>query len=116
MLSHLSRRCSEIPVLNLSEPLRALIMMGPWVSFSQDWDSTRRNLRKDIESTDALKRWAEVYLSGHVSDAYSEPLLADADWWNEIQVMDTLVVAGEDEIFVDAIIEWTKKFKVFLIF
>jgi hypothetical protein len=43
------------------------------------------------------------------SDAYIEPLLAEADWWKDLMVENIMVVVGTDEVLLDGIKSFTCK-------
>lgn len=112
IVSHLSHPSDEIPSLDLREKLGGMIQLSPWLSFDTSWPSMKFNASRDIDSTHTLKHWASQYLNGRVPDSYSEPVLAPSEWWKDAQVERTLVVAGEDEMFIDGAKAWMKSFKV----
>lgn len=112
ILSHLMHPSDNVPKLEVQTSLRGMILMSPWISFKTTWPSMTRNLDKDIDSLDALHEWSSDYLSGRASDNYVEPILAPRDWWTTAPVNRTLVVAGENEVFLDPITVWVDTFTV----
>lgn len=112
ILSHLMRPSSNLPGLTTQNPLRAMVLMSPWVSFDTSWGSMKSNYGKDIESREILTKWSQDYLGHKVSNNFSEAILAPWEWWKYAPVERTLVVAGADEVPIDHISIWVDKFKV----
>lgn len=112
VLSHLMHSSDSVLKLEVQTPLRGMILMSPWTSFKTTWPSMTRNLDKDIDSLDALHEWSSDYLNGRTSDNYVEPILAPREWWTAAPVSKTLVVAGENEVFLDPITVWVDTFTV----
>ncbi|KAF2009025.1 putative epsilon-lactone hydrolase, partial [Aaosphaeria arxii CBS 175.79] len=112
LLSHLNHPCQDLPPLQIDQPLKAAVLMSPWVSFSQDWPSCANNAHKDIDAPAVTELWSEMFLNGTKSNAYTEAVLAPDEWWKETPVEQTLVLAGEDEVLLDAIIAWYRKYQV----
>jgi hypothetical protein len=52
------------------------------------------------------------YLNGRESNNYIEAAEAPEWWWDNIQVQQTLVLAGGDEALLDPIKAWVSKFRV----
>ena len=46
-----------------------------------------------------------------VSDHYNQAITAPESWWEGLQVEEVLVVAGEEEVFVDGIKEFEGKLR-----
>ncbi|KAH6874361.1 putative epsilon-lactone hydrolase [Thelonectria olida] len=109
ILSHLMHPLESVPKLKAQTPLKGMILMSPWISFDITWPSMTRNLHKDIDSLDTLREWSSDYVNGRASDNYLEPILAPRDWWMSAPVNRTLVVAGENEVFLDPITEWAAR-------
>lgn len=112
ILSHLTHSSSDLPELRIDEPIKALVLISPWVSFSQDWSSAKQNLRKDIDAPEATELWSKLFLNGTTSNEFTEAILAGEDWWKNSPVKQTLVLAGEDEVLLDPIVAWYQKFQV----
>lgn len=112
IISHLSHPSTDVPKLELDGKLGGMIQLSPWLSFDTSWPSMKYNAGKDIDSAHTLKEWANTYLNGRPADNYSEPVLAPSSWWQDAQVEKTLVVVGEDEMFIDGVKAWAKSFEV----
>lgn len=112
ILSHLKYRSVDVPELTVEEPLKGAILLSPWVSHSHEWPSMKLNKHKDIDSVEVTERWSKLYLDGQPSNYYVEAVTAPQEWWNGIQVEQTLVLAGTDEVLLDPIRTWASKFKV----
>ncbi|TVY13587.1 putative alpha/beta hydrolase [Lachnellula arida] len=122
LLSHLLHPHPDIPKLSISMPLRAAFLYSPWVSFDTSHDSYTKNDVKDTLVPDILRKWAGSYLGtvdretdpGVVvgGNNYSEPLLADASWWEGMHniVKDMWIWAGENEVFLDSLRDFGAKF------
>ncbi|KAL6228736.1 hypothetical protein BDW75DRAFT_250734 [Aspergillus navahoensis] len=113
VLSHMLHRSDDVPELVLDGPLKAAILLSPWVSFSQDWPSVAHNKEKDIDAQEVTTRWSQLYLNGRASNNYIEAVDAPAEWWKGTQVEQVLVLAGADEVLIDPIKLWTSKFRKF---
>ena len=121
ILSHILHPHPLIPPLKLSEgkSLAAVILMCPWVSFDMKrWASVRRNALKDCLSIPMNDDWSASFLGGAPIDAYNEPLCLSADdpWWQGLDrvVENVLILAGEDEILLDSILEMRDRLDVSL--
>ena len=114
VLSQIMHPSSDFPEIKLTdgEKLKALVLLAPWVSFRTDWPSEKRNRYKDLVSAYAGNKWSTDYMAGKETGAYSEAILAPADWWKDSKVEQLLAVCGEDELLVDPIKEWIGKYKV----
>ncbi|PCG94922.1 Alpha/beta hydrolase fold-3 [Penicillium occitanis (nom. inval.)] len=112
ILSHMTHPATGAPRLIVQEPLKAIALISPWVSFDHNWPSVRRNEHKDIEATDATALWSRIYLDVNPTNYYTEAARAPEEWWKEAKVQHTLVLAGEDEILLDPITAWVSNFQV----
>lgn len=112
VLSHLSHPHPSIAPLELSEPLRAALLIAPWVSFDNTADSFRRNQYKDCIDSRSLKPWSTAFLAGAPADNYNQPLRAPAEWWKDLKVEEVLIIACADEVLVDPIKEVAEKIEV----
>ncbi len=114
VLSHIMHPSPDFPELKLSkgEKLKAIVGVAPWVSFNLDWPSEEKNRYKDLVSRSAGGMWSGNYLAGKPSTPYAEPLDAPAEWWKDAKVEQMLTVSGSNEVLVDSISEWVKKYKV----
>jgi len=103
ILSHLSHPAPDVAEVKLDRPLKAALLLSPWVSFSIEWPSFKANRHKDIIAIDKPVLWSSNYLGGKPSDYYTEPIHADSKWWEGAKVEQLLCVAGTDEVLVDQI-------------
>ncbi|KAE8139372.1 Alpha/Beta hydrolase protein [Aspergillus pseudotamarii] len=110
LLSHLSHPSEDAPPLAISAPLKAVVLLSPWLSFRQDWPTMKLNEHKDIDDRKVLERLKQGYLHGRSTNYYVEALEAPETWWQDAQVEHTLVLAGGDEMLLDSIKAWFKKF------
>ena len=112
VLSHLSHPCKDVPKFQIAKPLKALVCLSPWVSFQHDWPSMEYNKFKDIDEREVTERWSREYLNGRPTSYYVEAVDAPDSWWEDIQVEQTLVLAGGDEVLLDPIKVWATRFSV----
>ncbi|KAF2734486.1 alpha/beta-hydrolase [Polyplosphaeria fusca] len=115
VLSHLSHPHPEIPPLNLSSKLHAALLISPWCSFNTHTPSFDTNAEKDMFDGRPLNRWSGAFLassSPFAGDFYSEPVLAPASWWETTAdvVGEVLVWGGANEVLIDGIDEFAKRF------
>jgi acetyl esterase/lipase len=123
LLSHLLHPHSEVPVIELNEPLLGLLVYSPWVSFSTETNSFLRNADIDMLVPLMLRKWAAMYLGksnrnpeadpGPVSgDSYTEPASNDSTWWDGGHrfVDDVFVWFGGSEMLADSIESFSNVF------
>ena len=98
---------------SITRPLRAALLISPWVSFEGP-PSNARNEYKDITDFGITKYWGEIYLGTSKPDEYNQPLTASEAWWKGLDgvVKDILVTAGRDETPFDDIEQLTSVLKV----
>ncbi|KAF5875579.1 putative alpha beta hydrolase fold protein [Botrytis fragariae] len=77
--------------------------LSTWVTFATGSQSYEANKYKDLIHPTSVKIWAGDYQASAPSDNYIEPLYASSSWWSRLPtvVSSILIVAGEDEAFVD---------------
>jgi acetyl esterase/lipase len=112
LLSHLSHPSEDALALTIPAPLKAVVLISPWISFRQDLPSMKDNEHKDIDDWKALERWKQEYLHGRSTNYYVEAFEAPETWWQNAQVEQSLVLAGGDEMLLDSIKEWFSRFSV----
>lgn len=112
VLSHLSHPHPSIAPVELSAPLRAAVLIAPWVSFEMTADSFRRNAYKDCIGPESLGPWSRAFMGGAEPDNYNQPLRAPASWWEGSKVGEVLIVAGADEVLIDQVKELAGKIEV----
>lgn len=115
ILSHLAHPHPEIPALHLPTKLHAAMLLSPWVSFNTYTRAYETNAEKDCFDGRPLKRWSSAFLgsdSPFAGDFYSEPVLAPASWWEGTAsvIEEVLIWAGGDEILLDGIEEFARRF------
>lgn len=87
---------------DLPKPLLGAVMLCPWVSFDQGWDSMERNKHKDCLTLKPTTINQKYFLGSRERDNYNEPINAPLEWWRGMRVKRMLVIAGEEEIMVDS--------------
>lgn len=102
VLSHVLHPHPSIPKLDLAAPLKGTLLICPWVTFSADWESFRRNDSRDISTGPALLEWATDFISPSDYNNYSEPTKAESNWWKDAPTESILNVWGEYEGLQDA--------------
>jgi acetyl esterase/lipase len=119
LLSHVLHPRPSVPVVNVSVPFRAVLLLSPWVSFATDHPSFTTNAESDIFDHIPLKMWAQAFLGSSqrqgivMGDSYSEPLLAEPSWWNGASkiVEEVLFWTGGGELLLDGIKAFAEKFE-----
>ena len=103
----------ELPEVSIDKPLKALVLVCPWLSFRMDYPSVRTNAQKDILNAYSEAMWARDYLAAKSSTPYAEPLDADAEWWQgaEQKVSRCFCTSGGNEILLDHTTIWAEKYK-----
>ena len=112
LLSQIMHPNTKLPALELDKPLKGMILISPWILFSMDYSSAKKNLHKDSIPASICPPWGAYYLAGESSSPYNEPVIAPPEWWKDAKVEQVLALAGTDELFLDSITEWVEKFKV----
>lgn len=114
VMSHILHPHPSVTPLELSKPLHAAILISPWVSFDDSYESFNRNCERDIFYSKTLTVWSNAFLgSPENADNYSEPIQAPPEWWNgaERVVEQVLIWGGEWEVLIDSIKEFAIKFE-----
>jgi acetyl esterase/lipase len=94
--------------------LGGIVCLSPWVDFDFDRPSEHANRGRDCISIKSELAWANSYTGHKPFDAWSEPVLAPAEWWKGVRVRDFLVLAGSDEILLSGIGGFADKVQVCL--
>ncbi|KAF2633067.1 alpha/beta-hydrolase [Macroventuria anomochaeta] len=116
LLSHLAHPHPEIAELKLNGRIHAAMLISPWCSLTQNHTPAHvRNAERDMFDSRTLSRWAAAFLnstSPFAGDPYSEPVLATPEWWEPVAdvVEEVLIWGGENEILIDGIEAFAKKF------
>lgn len=107
LMLHIARPHPLVPAVELSRPLRAAVLMSPWVFFDTTTPSFRRNERLDYITKTALDRASHAFIGkGNQHDSYSQPINASSEWWAEVAgkvVSEILIWGGTDELLIDGI-------------
>ncbi|KAG7410006.1 Esterase [Fusarium oxysporum f. sp. rapae] len=77
----------------------ATCLNSPWVNLQNNGESYRQNANQDCLDKGALDRWRKAYLDGKPLDEYANPIDC-LDGWKEVLPQNTLLVAGDLELFV----------------
>ena len=118
LLSHIAHPHPEIAELKLNGKIHAAMLISPWCSLTQHHTAAHvRNAERDMFDSRTMSRWAAAFLnstSPFAGDAYSEPVLAGPEWWEPVAdvVDEVLIWGGENEILIDGIEAFSKKFSV----
>lgn len=113
LLSHLLHPHPKAPKIDLKEPLATAILISPWVKFSTEDDSFKRNATSDMLPPAAAARWASMFLGSAPVDEYSEPVRGDIKWYSGLDrvVKDVLIWGGGGEVLIDSIEQLAKTLK-----
>lgn len=111
LLSHLAHPHPSVPAVSLPEGAKFLgaILISPWADFNTSNPGYALNERKDELTPGFLVKCSTSFLGTpypHPADAntnYTQPALAEAEWWDGIPVDDILITGGEDEILIDGV-------------
>lgn len=104
---------ARVPRIELSEPLKGLVVLSPWVSF-ENYASYVSNADSDMLDERILNPWSDRFIgTGNTHDAYSEPLRASRSWWNDASksVSQVMIWGGAKEILIESIEAFAEKFK-----
>ncbi|KAF9699949.1 hypothetical protein EKO04_002045 [Ascochyta lentis] len=118
LLSHLAHPHPEIAELRLSGKIHAAMLISPWTSLTQHYTAAHeKNAERDMFDARTLSRWSTAFLgstSPFAGDPYNEPVLASPEWWEPVAdvVGEVLIWGGENEILIDGIEAFAKKFSI----
>ncbi|KAI3395071.1 hypothetical protein diail_1828 [Diaporthe ilicicola] len=107
LLEHIARPHPGVPAVSLSRPLRAALLISPWISFRINEPSFSTNAESDYLTPRALKRASNAYIPpGGQHDHYSQPVTAPVEWWADIArvaVEKMMIWGGGGEVLIDGI-------------
>jgi hypothetical protein len=112
---HAMRPSNLAPALakiSVSQKLKGLVLISPWVSFDVSLHSFKRNRNKDYLKAETEKRWSDMYINKQAPSPYNEPALASPADWKDLPVIGVLVTAGSNEVLIDGIDHWVKDLQV----
>ena len=118
VLSHTLHPHPAVPKIAATEPFCGILLVSPWVSFDVCHESYHRNAESDILPPITLQRWSSMFLGKNMragiimGNSYSEPLLAEPEWWSGASkaVSEVLIWYGGGEVFEDGITAFVEKF------
>ncbi|KAG9945090.1 putative 6-hexanolactone hydrolase, partial [Aureobasidium melanogenum] len=111
LLSHISEPHPEVDRITPTGNFKKVVLLSPWVTFDGTAAAFKENAWKDVLDSRALHQWSQAFLGGAKPDSYNTPLLAPPDWWSGIRADKICIAAGQDEVFVNDILEFSKKLK-----
>ena len=113
LLLHLARPHPKVSPLTLERPLRAAVLISPWISFQTTTDSFKRNKKSDYLTAPGIHRASNTYIGpGGRHDEYSEPIQAPASWWSDVartSVEEVFIWGGGGEVLIDSIRVFVQK-------
>lgn len=114
VVAHLTHPHPDLRVerLHLNEPLRAVVLLSPWISFSTHFESWTTNKYKDYCPAELSETASEAWRGRTALDNYNEPILAPSSFWEGLQVKDILITVGGFEVGADAIKQFAKNLEV----
>lgn len=78
---------------------------------SSSW-SADANIARDFELNRDHMWWlTNTFITESDKSPYSEPLDAEASWWNKLPVKNVLVICGKDELMADDVKWFAEKFE-----
>lgn len=101
VISSIAHPHPKIPSLTPDSPLKGVVLMSPWVSFSTDTNSFKENKDKDIDTVAAVMGFAADFATAEERDNYSEPIRTDSHWWKGVGIENALMLVGDQEMFCD---------------
>ncbi|KAI7203186.1 hypothetical protein KC316_g7802 [Hortaea werneckii] len=114
LFAHLCHPHPSVTPIRLSRPLKAGILVSPWVTFAQDSPSMNADKSVDYMSRPGLENASQAFMSDAPVDEYNTPLAASPEFWKDLpQAVQTIrVLAGGVELFADDIKAFAEKLKV----
>lgn len=96
--------------LDLDENLKGAFLVAPWVSADEvKYPSVQKFRDRDIIGRGCPSYWSKAYMGAVDEDPYMWAALAQAEWWSGVRAEKILVLAGEEEILIDAVTEFALK-------
>jgi acetyl esterase/lipase len=107
LLSHLAHPHPNIAPLSLPGKIHGVLLISPWCSLTQtNTPAFRTNAERDMFDARTLSRWSTAFLG-------SDSPFASPEWWEPVTdfVEEVLIWAGGNEVLVDGIEAFAKKFE-----
>lgn len=114
LISHILHPHPDVPTkIHLDEPLRAAVLVSPWVDFDVNQTSFDRNVNTDYLTKVVGACWSGAFMGSAKPDKYNQPKLADAAWFKNVDsvVGDVLIWGGGGEVLIDSIEKFAEGFK-----
>lgn len=93
--------------LLLKAPLKAALLISPWISFETESPSFQQNRTSDYLTIQALNKASNAYIGpGNEHDEYSEPIKASIEHWTDVAnhaVEKIMIWGGGGEVLIDGI-------------
>ncbi|KAE9961298.1 hypothetical protein BLS_002672 [Venturia inaequalis] len=91
----------------LKSPLKAALLISPWISFETQSPSFQQNRTSDYLTVRALDKASNAYIGpGNEHDEYSEPIKASIEHWTDVAnhaVEKIMIWGGGGEVLIDGI-------------
>jgi hypothetical protein len=91
----------------LRSPLKAALLISPWISFETQSPSFQQNRTSDYLTIEALNRASHAYIGPEKEhDEYSEPIKASVEHWTDVAnhaVEKIMIWGGGGEVLIDGI-------------
>lgn len=109
LIAHILHPMEGLTPLNLGEPLAGLLLISPWVSFSDEFKSFRDNTPTDVVKPALLEEMVQAFVLPRDRNHWSEQYLAESSWWKGFPARNVLNLWGELEMLRDAVAATGKK-------
>jgi acetyl esterase/lipase len=110
LFRHIAEPHPDVPITfpSSARPSKC-ILSSPWVTMDHNCPSFELNKKRDVMIKEKVEWYSKRWKGDH-SDLFTDPLKAPADSWKAI-LPSTLVISGDQELFIDDIREICDKFK-----
>jgi acetyl esterase/lipase len=98
LLLHLNHPKPGIAELKIGTAFASAVLVSPWVKLEPTASTTKARKEDDILTAPSLAYWAKNFLGGAALDPWNSPLMAPADWWDNLPAKKILVTYGEKEL------------------
>ncbi|KAG0645660.1 alpha beta hydrolase [Hyphodiscus hymeniophilus] len=115
LLSHLNHPSKDIETIKLTERLKGICLISPFLSYDYDKASYRTLAEKDYLTLEHMKFLNENFKPEGLSDVdaikdpYLSPLDVPKQWWNDSAVSNILLVVGTWEVFLDDCVSFGRR-------
>lgn len=113
LVSHISHPHASAPKVDLrGQKLAGMYLISPWVTFDINSRSMQANLQRDYLNPPGFVVPVSSFLGNSAMDEYNVPLNAAPEWWQDLPVKDTCILAGDYEVFRDDVVSIVEKIRV----